>query len=48
MARRKSLIHPEMEFVKLRPMQDPKDLPSIQEHLLAADFGKKTSIIGGR
>ena len=48
MASRKSIIHPEMEFVKLRPMQDPKDLPSIEEHLLDADYGKKMSIIGGR
>ena len=40
MPKTRSLKHPEMDLVTLRPWVDDKDIPSIEEHKLADDFGK--------
>ena len=38
--KRKSIVHTEMYLVKFRPMRDPKDLPSIEEHPLENYFSE--------
>ena len=48
MSKSRKIRHPTMEMVKLRePLTDP-EIPSIQEHMLPADAGKKTSFFTGR
>ena len=38
MSSRRSIQHPELDLVRLRPMKNDEDLPTVQEHMLPADF----------
>ena len=40
MSSRRSIQHPELDLVRLRPMKNDEDLPTVQEHMLPADFGR--------
>ena len=40
MDKRRSIPHPELDLVRLRPWRDDKDLPEIQDYLIADDFGE--------
>ena len=40
MSSRRSIQHPELDLVRLRPMKDEQDLPSVQDYMLPTDFGK--------
>ena len=40
MSKRRSIKHPQMDMVNLRPWVEDKDIPTIQEHLIPDDFGE--------
>ena len=48
MSSRRSIQHPELDLVRLRPMKDEQDLPTVQEHMLPANFGKSNVWLNGR
>ena len=48
MSSRRSIQHPELDLVRLRPMKDEQDLRTVQEHMLLANFGKSTIWLNGR
>ena len=48
MAKRRSIQHPHLDMVKLRPLRDEKDLLSIAEHMLPINFGELNIYIGGQ
>ena len=40
MAKRRSITHPEMDLVKLRPWREDRDIPSIEEMMIPDNFGE--------
>ena len=48
MPKSRKIRHPTMEMVKLREPLADLDIPSVQEYMLPADAGKKTSLFTGR
>ena len=40
MAKRRSIRHPAMDMVRLRPWREDRDLPSVEDSMIPDDYGK--------